>query len=343
MVTFMNILTKSSPGSDEKFPIQRFFISTLAPPVAAMAYPFLLMAYYAFVETRGPLALIGAVIMLALAFLVPVAGLLVATRERITIGIRRLAYGVVATPSLYVFLGVMQALVGSTLPDPLVWCILWLGLTFLALRTTHRSQATPKRKLGLWRIAHGISALILCVYVLFHLGNHLMGLADPELHAEVMDLGRIVYRADLVEPLLVAAFIFQIYTGLYLAWHWSASWHGFLTTFQIASGVYLSVFILGHMNSVFIYARTFLKIPTDWSFATGGHVGLLLDPWSIRLVPHYTLGVFLVLAHLLLGLRIVLETHGVTANKIRLVWISGLAGSGLITLGIMAGMVGVRI
>ncbi len=30
-----------------------------------------------------------------------------------------------------------------------------------------------------------------------------------------------------------------------------------------ASGVYLAAFILGHMNSVFVYARMHLGIPTD--------------------------------------------------------------------------------
>ncbi len=333
----------SLSGLRGKLPVHRFLVCSLAPPLAALAYPFLLIAYHTFVVSPDHFALAGAVIMLLAAFLVPLAGMLVATHPGITIGMRRLAFGVVAVPSLYVFLGVMQGLLGSTLPDPLVWCGSWIGLTFLALRSTELNQSAPQRKLGLWRVAHGISALILCVYVLFHLGNHLMGLVSTELHAEVMDIGRRVYRADLIEPILVLAFIFQVCTGLFLAWRWSASSHGWIGTFQIASGIYLSVFVLGHMNSVFIYARAFLGIPTDWAFARGGAAGMLLDPWNIRLVPHYTLGVFLVLAHLLVGLKVVLETHYVGINKVRFVWISGLVGCGVITLGIMAGMVGVRI
>ncbi len=97
------------------------------------------------------------------------------------------------------------------------------------------------------------------------------------------------------------------------------------------------------MNSVFIYARSFLGIPTDWSFATGGEAGLLMDPWNIRLVPHYTLGVFFVLAHLLAGLRVVLAAHDVATSRIRLLWYTGLAGSAALALAIIAGMVGVRI
>jgi hypothetical protein len=88
-----------------------------------------------------------------------------------------------------------------------------------------------------------------------------------------------VSRAD-IEPLLVMARFFQIGGGLYLAWRWSAAPLGFLRLFQVASGFYLSVFILGHMNSVFIYARTVLAKPIDWTFAVGGPTGLLHDLWT---------------------------------------------------------------
>ena len=57
-------------------------------------------------------------------------------------------------------------------------------------------------------------------------------------------------------------------------------------------------YVLGHMDSVFIFARTYLGIDTGWGFATGAPTGLVKDPWNIRLVPHYWLGAFFVLAHL---------------------------------------------
>lgn len=113
-----------------------------------------------------------------------------------------------------------------------------------------------------------------------------------------MEIGRVACRSAAGEPLLVAAMIFQVATGLFLAWHWSAAAQGFQRTFQVASGAYLSLFILGHMNSVFIYARSFLGIPTDWNFAIGAPTGLIHDAWNIRLLPHYALGVFFVLSHI---------------------------------------------
>jgi hypothetical protein len=158
-----------------------------------------------------------------------------------------------------------------------------------------------------------------------------------------MKIGRVVYRSGVGQPLLVAAMLFQIGTGLYLAWRWSAARHDFQRTFQVASGGYLSLFILGHMNSVFIYARTFLGIPTDWNFAIGAPTGLIHDAWNIRLLPHYALGVFFVLSHLASGLRVVLIAHGVDRHRADRLWIAGAATSAAISAAIMAGMCGVRI
>jgi hypothetical protein len=196
---------------------------------------------------------------------------------------------------------------------------------------------------GRWRVVHGLTAAILSLYVLFHITNHLFGLVDQDAHAAVMKIGRVVYRSGLGEPLLVAAMLFQIGTGLYLAWRWSAAPQGFHRTYQVASGAYLSLFILGHMNSVFIYARSFLGIPTDWNFAIGAPTGLIHDAWNIRLLPHYALGVFFVLSHIASGLRVVLIAHGVAQRTADRIWGAGVALSAIVAAAIIAGMCGVRI
>jgi hypothetical protein len=143
------------------------------------------------------------------------------------------------------------------------------------------------------------------IYVLFHIGNHLFGLIGSEAHAAVMNVGRRVYRAPMIEPLLVLALFFQIGSGLYLAWRWSVAPLGLNRLVQVASGFYLFVFILGHMNSVFIYARTVrASRPTGRSRLAARPASFMTrhqHPWNIRLLPHYALGVFFVLAHLASG------------------------------------------
>jgi hypothetical protein len=318
----------------------------LVPAAAAIFYPFLLDAFHAVVGTQAvtasPLAIIGATLMLAVAFAVPFLGLAFACRLESDSGARRLAYAGVASPTLYVFLGVVQVLLRSPIPDEIVWCVIWVALTIWS-RLARDPVAEPAPAVGRWRVVHGITAAILCLYVLFHITNHLFGLVGPDAHAAVMKIGRVVYRSGVGQPLLVVAMLFQIGTGLYLAWRWSAARHDFQRTFQVASGGYLSLFILGHMNSVFIYARTFLGIPTDWNFAIGAPTGLINDAWNIRLLPHYALGVFFVLSHLASGLRVVLIAQGVDRHKADRLWIAGAATSAAISAAIMAGMCGVRI
>jgi hypothetical protein len=184
---------------------------------------------------------------------------------------------------------------------------------------------------------------LVLIYVLFHIGNHLFGLIGPEAHAAVMNIGRRIYRAPMIEPVLVLALFFQIGSGLYLAWRWSVVPLGFHRLVQVASGFYLSVFILGHMNSVFIYARTVRGIPTDWTFAIGGPTGLIHDPWNIRLLPHYALGVFFVLAHLASGLRIVMIAHGSPQRMANRLWAICAVGSACLAAAIIAGMCGLRL
>jgi hypothetical protein len=324
----------------------RFDYWALAPAAGALCYPFLLSAFHAVIgppsAAPSPLAILGAILILTLAFGVPFLGIALALRPAASAGARRLAYASVTAPTLYVFLGVVQALVRSPIPDEIVWSVIWLALAVWSqFAPNPGAEAAPS--LGRWRVVHGVTAAVLVLYVSFHIANHLFGLAGPDAHAAVMKIGRTVYRSKVGEPLLVAAMLFQIGTGLILAWNWSAAPQLFHRTFQVASGAYLSLFILGHMNSVFIYARRFLGIPTDWNFATGAPTGLIHDAWNIRLLPHYALGVFFVLSHIASGARVVLISHGVAPRHADRFWSIAVALSAVVAAAIIAGMCGVRI
>jgi hypothetical protein len=325
---------------------KRFDYWALVAAAATLCYPFLLKGFHAIVGTPAvtlsPFAILGAVAVLAVAFVVPFLGLGLALRPTAGPGVRRRAYASVATPTLYVFLGVVQALVHSPIPDEISWCLIWLAITIWSQLAPNRVVAAVPA-VGRWRVIHGLSAAILSLYVLFHIANHLFGLISQDEHAAVMKIGRVVYRSDLGEPLLVAAMLFQIGNGLYLAWRWSAAPQSFHRTYQVASGAYLSLFILGHMNSVFIYARSFLGIPTDWNFAIGAPTGLIHDAWNIRLLPHYALSVFFVLSHIASGLRVVLINHRVAQRTADRIWVAGVALSTIVAAAIIAGMCGVRI
>lgn len=106
----------------------RFDYLALVPAAAAVAYPFLLNVFHAIVGvqalTPSPPAIIGATFILTIAFAVPFLGIALACRPTANPGSRRLAYASVASPTIYVFLGVIQALVRSPISDEIVWCMI---------------------------------------------------------------------------------------------------------------------------------------------------------------------------------------------------------------------------
>ena len=194
------------------------------------------------------------------------------------------------------------------------------------------------------RVAHGVSALALVmIFLALHITNHLMFPAGAGTYDAVMKVFRHVYRTDSLQPLVVALFLFQLVTGLFFVSRLTAAPSDRFRTFQIASGVYLAFYVLDHMDSVFIFARTYLGIDTGWSFATGAPTGLVKDPWNIRLVPHYWLGVFFVLAHLAAGVRAVILAHGVSKMLADRFMIGGAVGAGIVATVIVLGMCGMRV
>jgi hypothetical protein len=291
----------------------------------------------------------AAAVLLAAAFAVSATSFAFALRStrigrsnEFALRTRRLAYLAIAVPPLYVFSGVLYAVLGKPLSQEWAWCVVWLAAgVWTALGSEAPVLARPAPTLGNLRVAHGIGAALILVFILFHLANHLFALAGPEAHTAIQAAGDKVYRAPAVEPILVGLLLFQVVSGFSLAWRWSALPGDVFRVFQIASGVYLGFFILVHMDSVFLFARLYLEIPTDWAFMTGEPEGLIHG--YIHLVPHYALGVFFVLSHLAGGLRNVVLAHGVARPQADRLWAAALVVNVLTATAIIFGMTGLRL
>lgn len=331
----------------------------LYPTAAAMIYPLLLQAFHAAVSPSGgslsAVRIAGAAILLALTFAVPLSALVSAwwwsragQPSQSDLRARRLAYAGIAVPPLFVFVGVVRGfavnLLGLQVSDVAIWIALWLVAGLYVW--SGGDQPVPERKMrstGALRVAHGVSAALISCYVLFHLTNHLFGLVGPETHAAIMKAGRAVYRAPLIEPVLVLALLFQASSGVRLAWHWSSVRTDAHRIFQIGSGAYLAAFLLAHLNSGLIAARIVYKIDSNWAWASGAPDGLIHGAWNIRLLPHYALGVFFILAHLASGLRVVLIAHDVRVATANRIWSAGLIAAALISAAVICALCGVRI
>jgi len=320
----------------------RFF-----PVALAMSYSFLVKAFHSAVTPPagqlGTLHLLAATLLFLGMLATPVLGLVCASLPGHTALSRRLAFASVTTPTAFVLLGVVQALLGSSIPDEWIWCSLWASAAVLLVTYPDEESSPPTPKLVRLRVAHGLAGAIVLVYATFHVINHLFSLVGPEAYNNVMTAGGRIYRSAIVEPILITAMLFQVCSGICLMWRWSAVHADVYRVIQIGSGVYLAIFILGHMNSVFIYARGHLGIPTDWAFASGGTNGLLLDAWNIRLLPHYALGVLLLVVHVISGIRVVLIAHNVRPVIANRLWKAGVLIGLMVTAAVTAGLAGVRL
>lgn len=313
------------------------------PVAAAIAYPWVLQAFHASV-TAGAVAAGWFV----LAFALPLGCLALTLAPSplpglgaITPATRRLALAALAAPPLFVLAGVVAGLLHSPVRDIWIWPVAWIAAGAAATRAGRDAPDAPVS--GALRVAHGVSAALILLFVAFHLSNHLTGLLGAEAHGRLMKAGRVVYRSPFVEPVLVGLLLFQVGSGLRLAWRWSGRPVEPARAIQVGSGVYLAAFILTHLNSALIGARAVRGIETDWAWATGAPEGLLRDAWNIRLMPHYALGVFFVAAHLSCGLRQVLLAHGVREGVANRVWALGLVGAAALSAGITAALCGARI
>ena len=239
-----------------------------APPLAALLYPFALEGFNTSITriaaSASTLPWLSAAACLALAFAVPLIAMLAAMSFSeigdstvAQLRAKRTALLAVAAPTLFVFLGVVLTMLHDPVPDTLLWVACWaIALALLLLLRSDNgvpAVVAPRSVPPPLRVAHGVSALALVViFLALHIANHLMFPAGEGTFNAVMQVFRHVYRNDILQPLVVALFLFQVGTGLFFVWRLTGAPSDRFRTFQIASGVYLAFYLLDHMDSVFV-------------------------------------------------------------------------------------------
>ena len=173
---------------------------------------------------------------------------------------------------------------------------------------------------------HRISALLISLYVLFHLTNHLFALEGIEAHIDTMRSFRQVYRSALVEPLLLACVLFQVASGITFILRRRGQRRGFFDHAQAISGGYLAFFLLFHVGAV-LYGRS-QGLDTNFNFAAAT---LNLNAFPVFFAPYYTLAVVAYFTHLACGLRWLLRARFPAATLDR-------AAGALMTLGLLLGL-----
>jgi hypothetical protein len=315
----------------------------LAAPIAALLYPLLLAVLFRAGQMTGAIREVALVVTLVLLFAVPMIVFAVIRRagesensSLTTHRARIVAHLAFAAPALFTFIGVLTYMAGVSNGDYWAWIIVWP----LAIIWLMREGASPavSRSAPKWLApVHGTVAItVIAGFVLLHFFNHLTGLWSAETHIAVMKVLRGWYRNGFVEPVLVALMLFMVGSGWVLLRARLTRASDFFGNVQTATAAYLLFFIPGHMNSVFVYQRWFAGKDTDFWFASGGTAGLLGDGWSVRLIPHYLLGVWALTTHAACGLRHIMLTHGVAssiANRVAIaISVAGAIGATLMVL-----------
>ena len=293
-----------------------------APVAAALIYPLCLSALF----HSGKLLLAGGgfagallvAASLLLVFAVPALGLYALIRlgpiERPTVGqarARAFAHLAYACPPLFTMIGVLLYIPHLS-GELVVWAVIWIpALAFVSWSAGNDAPARPgTRASGRLRFLHGVSAaILLAIFLVWHISNHVLGIWSAELHQAAMKVLRAWYRSAAVEPVIVALIVFQVVSGIVLLRARLSQPADLFAALQTATGAYLAIFIVSHLNAVFPLGRWEMGIDTDFFFASGGPPGLLADAWNVRLIPHYSLAVWSLFTHAGCGLRAVLLAH----------------------------------
>jgi hypothetical protein len=107
---------------------------------------------------------------------------------------------------------------------------------------------------------------------------------------------RLVYRQNVAETILIAAVGVQVCTGLTMVWKYYLRCSTPLRNLQLVSGVYLAVFLVTHLITVFTTRHS--GIDTDFVWASHAPAGLLTGLSFVPLLPRYSLAVLAIFVHL---------------------------------------------
>ncbi|PYU68546.1 MAG: hypothetical protein DMG49_15745 [Acidobacteria bacterium] len=147
-----------------------------------------------------------------------------------------------------------------------------------------------------FRHIHATSAIVLATYALAHVFNHSLAIISIGMHTAVLHLFRLAYRQNVGQTILIGAVAMQVCTGLMMVWKYHLRRSTPLRNLQLVSGVYLAIFLVTHLITVFTTRHS--GIDTDFVWASHAPAGLLAGLSTVPLLPRYSLAVLAVFIHL---------------------------------------------
>lgn len=238
---------------------------------------------------------------LLLAFALPAAGAVILLRgpdlrTRAGRQLRLWAHLATLAPVIATALRVPQVL-----PTRPVWLALFGAPLAVSLWRSRRGDALTPSAIApappplLALKLHRWSAMVIVLFAALHFASHLSAAFSLALNSRVVDTARLVYKQPPVEALLLLALPIQIGTGLWLFRVARDRAPSRWDRLQLASGLYLAVFLAAHATATAILFRDI-----NFRAASGGRSGLFGDP---SFLAYYVLGPLAVFAHVACGAR----------------------------------------
>ena len=186
------------------------------------------------------------------------------------------------------------------------------------------------------RKLHRSAAVVVGLYVLVHLANHVAALRGVDAHIAFMRAVRQLTRVPAVEALLLACAALQAGSGLRLILRRRGQRRLLFDRLQAWSGAFLAFFLLVHVVSV-LAGRAVLGLDTNFYYAAAG---LQVRPYPLFFVPYYGLAVAALFVHLCCVLRRRLPAAWPLALRERLAW-TGMAAGAMLAVLIVAAFSGI--
>lgn len=144
------------------------------------------------------------------------------------------------------------------------------------------------------RKIHFVSGITLTIFIGLHLANHLASIVGVDRHIEWMNAIRHFYRAPIIEFLLLAAVLMQMYSGIRLFLSKRKTTKIGFEKLHVFSGLYLAVFLVIHVSAV-LAGRFILHLDTNFYF---GAAGLSSFPVNLFFIPYYSLAILSFFGHI---------------------------------------------
>ncbi|MCA4895260.1 MAG: hypothetical protein ING84_09680 [Cytophagales bacterium] len=144
------------------------------------------------------------------------------------------------------------------------------------------------------RKIHLVSGITLTIFIGLHLANHLASIAGVDRHIEWMNAIRHFYRAPIIEFLLLAAVLMQMYSGIRLFLSKRKTTKIGFEKLHVFSGLYLAAFLVIHVSAIFA-GRFILHVDTNFYF---GAAGLNSFPANLFFIPYYSLAILSFFGHI---------------------------------------------